>query len=194
MIALIDNYDSFTYNLFHYIGFYDEVKVLKNTDSLASVKNVKGLSAIVISPGPSHPKNSMLSLDAIDFFKGRLPIFGVCLGMQAIGYYFGFEIRKAKKIMHGKVDEIKVLGESSLFGGLPESFMATRYHSLVVDGVGGGFSVNSVASSDREVMGIESGELLIFGVQFHPESYTSEFGLQIVRNFVKGVVHDNRGN
>ena len=191
MIALIDNYDSFTYNLYHYIGFYDEVRVFKNTDSLASVKNVRDLSAIAISPGPSHPKNSMLSLDVIDFFKGKLPIFGVCLGMQAIGYYFGFKIRKAKKIMHGKVDEIKVLNKSPLFAGLPDSFKATRYHSLVVDGVRGDFSVNSVANSDGEVMGIENSKLLIFGVQFHPESYTSEFGLQIVRNFVKGVVHDS---
>ena len=191
MIALIDNYDSFTYNLYHYIGFYDEVKVFKNTDSLTSVKNVKGLNAIAISPGPSHPKNSMLSLDVIDFFKGKLPIFGVCLGMQAIGYYFGFGIRKAKKIMHGKVDEIRVLDKSPLFAGLPESFKATRYHSLVVDGVENGFSVNSVASSDGEVMGIEDSKLSIFGVQFHPESYTSEFGLQIVKNFVKGVVHDS---
>ncbi len=191
MIALIDNYDSFTYNLYHYIGFYDEVRVFKNTDSLASVKNVRDLSAIAISPGPSHPKNSMLSLDVIDFFKGKLPIFGVCLGMQAIGYYFGFKIRKAKKIMHGKVDEIKVLNKSPIFAGLPDSFKATRYHSLVVDGVRGDFSVNSVANSDGEVMGIENMKLLIFGVQFHPESYTSEFGLQIVRNFVKGVVHDS---
>ena len=191
MIALIDNYDSFTYNLYHYIGFYDEVRVFKNTESLASVKNVKDLSAIAISPGSSHPKNSMLSLDVIDFFKGKLPIFGVCLGMQAIGYYFGFEIRKAKKIMHGKVDEIKVLNKSPLFAGLPESFKATRYHSLVVDGVRGDFSVSSTANSDGEVMGIENSKLLIFGVQFHPESYTSEFGLQIVKNFVKGVVHDS---
>ncbi len=191
MIALIDNYDSFTYNLYHYIGFYDEVRVFKNTESLSSVKSVKGLSAIAISPGPSHPKNSLLSLDVVDFFKGKLPIFGVCLGMQAIGYYFGFKIRKAKKIMHGKVDEIRVLDRSPLFAGLPESFKATRYHSLVVDGVEDGFYVNSVASSDGEVMGIENRELSIFGVQFHPESYTSEFGLQIVKNFVKGVVHDS---
>ena len=191
MIALIDNYDSFTYNLCHYIGFYDEVRVFKNTESLSSIKKVGGLSAIAISPGPSHPKNSLLSLDVIDFFKSKLPIFGVCLGMQAIGYYFGFEIRKAKRIMHGKVDEIKILNESPLFVGLPEIFKATRYHSLVVDGVGDGFSVSSVSVSDDEVMGIENRELLVFGVQFHPESYTSEFGLQIVKNFVKGVVHDN---
>ena len=191
MIALIDNYDSFTYNLYHYIGFYDEIKVFKNTESLTSVKNVEGLNAIAISPGPSHPRNSLLSLDVIDFFKGKLPIFGVCLGMQAIGYYFGFEIRKAKRIMHGKVDEIKVLGKSPLFEGLPESFRATRYHSLVVDGVKDNFSVSSIADSDGEVMGIENRELLIFGVQFHPESYTSEFGLQIVKNFVRGVVHDS---
>ena len=191
MIALIDNYDSFTYNLYHYIGFYDEVKVFKNTESLSSVKNAKDLSAIVISPGPSHPKNSLLSLDVIDFFKGKLPIFGVCLGMQAIGYYFGFEIRKAKRIMHGKVDKIRVLNESPLFAGLPDSFKATRYHSLVVDKVGSGFSISSVSASDGEVMGIENAELLIFGVQFHPESYTSEFGLQMIKNFVEGVVHDN---
>ncbi len=191
MIALIDNYDSFTYNLYHYIGFYEEIKVFKNTDDLTSVKNIKRLSAIAISPGPSHPKKSMLSLDVVDFFKGKLPIFGVCLGMQAIGYYFGFEIRKAKRIMHGKVDEIKVLSESLLFRSLPESFKATRYHSLVVDGVKSGFSVNSVSVFDDEVMGIENRKLSIFGVQFHPESYTSEFGLQIVKNFVKGVVHDN---
>ncbi len=190
MIALIDNYDSFTYNLYHYLGFFEDVKVFRNTESLNKIKALNNLKAIAISPGPSHPKNSLLSLDTIDYFKGKLPIFGVCLGMQAIGYYFGFEIRKSKRIMHGKVDAILVRKPSVLFKDLPDKFNATRYHSLVVEGNVDGFDVIAESESDEEIMGIENQDLRILGVQFHPESYTSEFGLQIVRNFVKEVAHD----
>ncbi|WP_022670953.1 anthranilate synthase component II [Hippea alviniae] len=187
MILLIDNYDSFTYNLYHYLGLFDDVKVVKNDEKLNSVKNINNLKGIVISPGPSHPKNSLLSLEIIDFFKGKLPILGVCLGIQAIGYYFDFTIRKAKRIMHGKVDVILTKTESLLFKDLPENFKATRYHSLVVDDIKSDFIVNSISQTDNEIMGIEHRKLRIFGVQFHPESYASQFGLELIRNFVKGV-------
>ena len=187
MILLIDNYDSFTYNLYHYLGLFDDVKVVKNDEKLSTIKNIQNLKGIVISPGPSHPKNSLLSLDTVDFFKGKLPILGVCLGMQAIGYYFGFTIRKAKRIMHGKVDTILTKTKSLLFKELPENFKATRYHSLVVDNIKDNFIINSISQTDNEIMGIENKNLNIFGLQFHPESYASQFGLELIRNFVKEV-------
>ncbi|WP_025209227.1 anthranilate synthase component II [Hippea sp. KM1] len=188
MIALIDNYDSFTYNLAHYIGLFDDVAVIRNTEGIDRIKRLKDLKGIAISPGPSHPKNSLLSLDAIDAFKGKLPIFGVCLGMQAIGLYFGFSIEKAKRIMHGKTDTI-IHSDSEIFKTIKREFTGVRYHSLVVRGKVDGFETVATSATDNEVMAIENKALRIYGVQFHPESYLSQFGLQIVKNFVKGVCH-----
>ncbi|WP_035588950.1 anthranilate synthase component II [Hippea jasoniae] len=189
MIVLIDNYDSFTFNLYSYLGFFEQIRVLKNTESLSLLKNISDLKAIVISPGPSHPKNAMLSVDAVEFFGGRLPIFGVCLGMQVIGFVYGFSIRRAKTVMHGRVDKIQIIENSVIFEGINETFDATRYHSFVVDGSGDGFSKTAISLSDNETMAIENSNLKIYGVQFHPESYTTQFGLQIVKNFIKGVCH-----
>lgn len=189
MIVLIDNYDSFTFNLYSYLGFFEQIRVLKNTESLNLLKNISNLKAIVISPGPSHPKNAMLSVDAVEFFGGRLPIFGVCLGMQVIGFVYGFSIRRAKTVMHGRVDKIQIIENSVIFEGINETFEATRYHSLVVDGSVDGFSKTAISLSDNETMAMENSNLKIYGVQFHPESYTTQFGLQIVKNFIKGVCH-----
>lgn len=186
MILLIDNYDSFAYNIYQYIiHFNHDVKVITNRHPLSEIKGLKNIDAIVISPGPSRPEHSMLSLDAIDFYKGKLPILGVCLGMQAISYYFGANIRKAKQIMHGKVDKIRHL-QSRIFKGLPEKIDVVRYHSLAVDNLK---DLNKTAYSikDSEIMAVESEKLKIYGLQFHPESYLTQNGLDIIKNFMEVV-------
>ncbi len=184
MIVLIDNYDSFTYNIYHYLLHYrDDVRVIRNTESISALKHLKSLEAIVLSPGPSHPSNSALTLDVIEFFEGKLPMFGVCLGMQAIGYYFGATIRLAKRIMHGKLDRI-VFEKSPIFRGCPQHLEVVRYHSLVVDELKV-LRVVAKSATDDEIMAIEDEDLRIYGVQFHPESYLTRHGLKIIGNFLE---------
>ncbi len=187
MIILIDNYDSFTYNIYHYLlHFTDNVKVIKNTERLDALKRLS-VDALVLSPGPSHPKHSNLTLDAIDFFKGKVPMLGICLGMQAIGYYFGSVIRKASKIMHGKLDNI-THSQSPIFKDMADVLSVVRYHSLVVDSPKE-LEVVAKSLSDSEIMAVENADLNIFGIQFHPESYMTKNGIQIIKNFL-GVVYD----
>ncbi len=184
MIVLIDNYDSFTYNIYQYImHFTPEITVLKNTQNIDELKSIKGISKIVLSPGPSKPQNSYLTLDAIDFYKNRLPILGVCLGMQAIGYYFGATIEKAENIMHGKIDIINHT-ESTIFKEIPNKFKAVRYHSLVVRNPKN-MNITAKSEKDGEIMAIENDNLKIYGVQFHPESYLTDNGLKIIKNFLE---------
>ncbi len=188
MIVLIDNYDSFTYNIHHYVQhFMDNVIVIRNTEKIEVVKNLRNLDAIILSPGPSHPENSALTLDTLDVFLGKVPIFGVCLGMQAIGYYFGSNIRKAKKIMHGKVDRIEHK-TSPIFKSLKPIFNVVRYHSLVVDNIQN-LDTSAMSLSDNEIMAIENTTLNVFGVQFHPESFLTDNGIEIIKNFLE-VVYD----
>jgi anthranilate synthase/aminodeoxychorismate synthase-like glutamine amidotransferase len=182
MIALIDNYDSFTFNVYDYLARHTEVGVFRNTESLDRIKALD-LQGLVISPGPSHPATSALSLEVIDFFKGRVPILGICLGMQAIGYYFGKPIRRAKSIMHGKVDEMTHSG-GALFSDVQPEFRAVRYHSLVVDCDDQDLRVCAVSRSDGETMAIEHRELKVFGFQFHPESYATPDGMRFISNFL----------
>lgn len=184
MILLIDNYDSFTYNIYQYIiHFNSDAEVITNTHSLSEIKALKNMDAIVISPGPSRPEYSMLSLEAIDFYKGKLPILGVCLGMQAISYYFGAEIRAAKRIMHGKTDRIRCL-QSKIFQGLPDEMDVVRYHSLAVDNLKD-LNVTAYSMQDNEIMAVESEKLKIYGLQFHPESYLTQNGFDIIKNFME---------
>lgn len=182
MIALIDNYDSFTFNVYDYLMKFTEVRVFKNTDSLEALKSIN-LKGIVISPGPSHPSQSRLSLEAISYFKGTIPILGICLGMQAIAFEAGNSIRRAKKIMHGKVDKIVNHG-GVLLSGLESTFEAVRYHSLVVEN-NNNFRVCAVSETDAEIMAIENNDLRLFGLQFHPESYATDGGITLFRNFVE---------
>ncbi len=188
MIVLIDNYDSFTYNIYHYIlHFKEDITVIRNDETIGKLKHLNNIDALVLSPGPSHPSKSLLTLDAIDFFAGKLPIFGVCLGMQAIGYYFSSKIERAKIVMHGKTDKIKHKN-SPIFKGFDNPVNVVRYHSLVVREPK---NIDIVANSisDGEIMAIENRKLKIFGVQFHPESYLSENGIKIIKNFLE-VVYD----
>ncbi len=183
MIALIDNYDSFTYNIYDYLSRYRPVKVFRNTESIDKVVACK-VEGIVLSPGPSHPASSLLTLDVIRLFKGKVPILGICLGMQAIAYASGNPVRKARRIMHGKVDTIERRG-GLLLEGVGDEFAAVRYHSLVVDIDRNDFDVCAVARSDGEIMAIEDRAMNVFGFQFHPESYATRDGLMMIENFLE---------
>ncbi len=188
MIALIDNYDSFTFNIYDYLIKFTDIRVFRNTDSLEDLKSLD-LQGLVISPGPSHPSGSLLSLDAIIYFKGKIPILGICLGMQAIAFEGGSTVRRAKRIMHGKVDTMKHSG-GLLFKGVEETFTATRYHSLVVENDKDYFHVCALSESDGEIMAIENIDQKLFGLQFHPESYATRQGIAFIENFVE-VCHGN---
>jgi len=178
MFLLIDNYDSFTYNLYSLFKNLDEeVDVIRN-DEFIPADNYSG---IILSPGPSNPTNAGTSIDYLKTYAFRIPIFGVCLGMQCICHYLGYKIRRAATIKHGKLDTIKKSGNSIILGNLPETFTAVRYHSLVADAadIAVGFS-----ESDGEIMAVEDIGKSLFGVQFHPESYLSNYGEVIVKNFI----------
>ena len=188
MIALIDNYDSFTFNIYDYLMKFADIRVFRNTDSIEALKALSP-DGIVVSPGPSHPCRSLLSLDAIGHFKGKVPILGICLGMQAIAYESGSTVRKARRIMHGKVDTVDNSG-GLLFKGIGKTFPAVRYHSLVVENDKSQFRVCAVSQSDGEIMAIEDTDLRLFGLQFHPESYATQHGITFIENFV-GVCNGN---
>ncbi|MGA2108550.1 MAG: aminodeoxychorismate/anthranilate synthase component II [Syntrophorhabdales bacterium] len=183
MIALIDNYDSFTFNVYDYLARHAEVRVFRNTESIEKLKDL-GPRGIVISPGPSHPATSLLSLEVVDYFRERVPILGICLGMQAIGHYFGKPVRRARSVMHGKVDTMEHAG-GALFNGISREFRAVRYHSLVVECDDRDLRVCAVSRSDGEAMAIEHRSHAIFGLQFHPESYATPDGMRFIRNFLE---------
>jgi anthranilate synthase component 2 len=187
MILMIDNYDSFTYNIVQY--FYDlgqEVVVKRNDEiTIENIKNMEGIDAIVISPGPCTPTEAGISVDVIKNFKGIYPILGVCLGHQSIGQAFGAKIVKAKCLMHGKTSKI-YHNEKGLFEGIPNPFNAVRYHSLVIDESTLPEDIEITArSDDGEIMAIEHKKYPIWGVQFHPESILTEYGHKLLENFLK---------
>jgi anthranilate synthase component 2 len=182
MIALIDNYDSFTFNVYDYLARHVDVRVFRNTESIEQVKRAEP-DGVVVSPGPSHPSKSALSLDVIDYFKGRVPILGICLGMQAIGFYFGKPVRRARSVMHGKVDAMNHSG-GVLFEGINSHFKAVRYHSLVVDCDDEDLKICAVSESDGETMAFEHRKSPIYGLQFHPESYATPDGMRFITNFL----------
>lgn len=186
MLLLIDNYDSFVYNLYHYIGkFYSDIVVKRNDKiTIDEIANLKP-NAIVISPGPSTPNEAGICLELINTFKDSIPILGVCLGHQAIGQVFGGKIIKISPPMHGKVSVIKHYGDK-IFKGIPSKFKATRYHSLIVDKVNLPDSLQITAETeDGIIMGLSHKKYNIHGVQFHPESIASEHGHEIVENFLR---------
>ena len=188
MLLMIDNYDSFTYNLVQYFGeLGQEVKTFRNDQ--ITIQEIKKLDPkyIVISPGPCTPKESGISMQVIDSFKENKPILGVCLGHQAIGAVFGANIIKAKKLMHGKTSEIQHDG-NFLFEGMPENFTATRYHSLVIEEktLSEDFIVNA-RTVDGSIMGIQHSKLNVSGVQFHPESIMTEDGKKLLSNFLNTI-------
>ena len=187
MVLMIDNYDSFTYNLVQYLGELGvEVRVARNDE--LSVEQAQALAprAIVISPGPSAPERAGISLELIRRLAGRVPILGVCLGHQAIGQAFGGKVVRAKRVMHGKVSTVRHDGEG-LFHGLPAQFKVTRYHSLAVERESLPACLKITAESDDgEIMGLRHRELAVEGVQFHPEALLTEHGHQMLQNFNQG--------
>ena len=188
MLLMIDNYDSFTYNLVQYFGeLGQEVKTFRNDQ--ITIEEIKKLDPkyIVISPGPCTPKESGISMQVIDSFKENKPILGVCLGHQAIGAVFGANIIKAKELMHGKTSEINHDG-NFLFEGMPQNFIATRYHSLVIEEktLSRDFIVNA-RTEDGSIMGIQHCKLNVSGVQFHPESIMTEDGKKLLSNFLNTI-------
>jgi|UniRef100_A0A7C5ANN3 anthranilate synthase/aminodeoxychorismate synthase-like glutamine amidotransferase len=185
MLVMIDNYDSFTYNLVQYLGQLGaEVRVYRNDQiDLAGLESLP-MSHLVISPGPCSPKEAGISVAAIRHFAGRLPILGVCLGHQAIGQAFGGRVIRAPRLMHGKTSLIYHDGRD-IFQGLPSPFEATRYHSLIVERETLPDCLQvSAQTAVGEIMGLRHKEYAIYGVQFHPESILTKEGLQILRNFL----------
>ncbi|MFP5381153.1 MAG: anthranilate synthase component II [Gammaproteobacteria bacterium] len=186
MLLMIDNYDSFTYNLVQYFGeLGEDVKVVRNDEiDLAGVAALKP-DHIVVSPGPCTPNEAGVSVPLIREFAGKIPILGVCLGHQSIGQAFGGKIVRAKELMHGKTSMIHHL-DTGVFHGLPNPFRATRYHSLVIERDSLPDCLEITAwTDDGEIMGVRHKTLAVEGVQFHPESILTEHGHAMLANFLK---------
>jgi len=185
MILLIDNYDSFTWNLYHFLGDLGaDTDVIRNDAITADEAIAMKPEAIVLSPGPCTPNEAGICLELVEKAAGVIPLMGVCLGHQAIGQAFGGKVVRAQQLMHGKLSDITTTGKG-LFEGLPETFRATRYHSLVVERGSLPDCLEVTASTGDIVMGLQHKELNVHGVQFHPESIASEHGHAILRNFLK---------
>jgi anthranilate synthase/aminodeoxychorismate synthase-like glutamine amidotransferase len=186
MVLMIDNYDSFTYNLVQYLQELGaRVKVYRN-DKI-TIEDIRKLKPghIVISPGPGRPEDAGVSTAVIKEFSGKIPILGVCLGHQSIGYCFGGRIIQARQLMHGKVSRI-YHSKTGIFAGLKNPFSATRYHSLVVERKSFPEELEIIAETkDREIMALKHRKLAVFGVQFHPESIMTEEGKKLLNNFLK---------
>lgn len=186
MLLMIDNYDSFTYNLVQYFGELGaDVAVYRNDEITLTEIEQLNPSRLCISPGPCSPSQAGISIAAIQYFAGKLPILGVCLGHQAIGEAFGGDVIRARHVMHGKVDTI-YSKRRGVFQGLPASFEVTRYHSLAISKATLPACLEITAvTEDEEIMGVRHKEFAIEGVQFHPESILSEYGHELLNNFLK---------
>lgn len=185
MILVIDNYDSFTYNLVQYLGELGaDLQVVRNDQTTVEAIAKQAPERIVISPGPKTPSEAGICLDVITAFAGKIPILGVCLGHQAIGQAFGGRVIRAPHLMHGKTSEIQHDGKT-IFAGLPNPFSATRYHSLIVErGTLPACLEVSASTSDGLIMGLRHKEMKVEGVQFHPESILTHPGKQLLGNFL----------
>ena len=187
MLLVIDNYDSFTYNLVQYLGELGEtVKVRRNNQvTLDQIENDLRPERIVISPGPGTPNDAGITLDVIDRFSGKVPLLGVCLGHQSIGQAFGGRVIRAPELMHGKASKVSHDGKT-IFAGLQNQFLAGRYHSLIVekDSLPSCLEI-SASTAEGIIMGLRHRELKVEGVQFHPESILTSDGKQLLANFLK---------
>ena len=187
MIAMIDNYDSFTYNLVQYLGELGAaVQVWRNDEISVDALERAAPERIVISPGPCTPNEAGVTLEVLARLAGRIPILGVCLGHQAIGQAFGGKVARARQVMHGKVSRIRHDGQG-VFSGIPDDFVATRYHSLVIERATLPDCLELTAEAeDGEIMGVRHKSLAVEGVQFHPEAMLTEHGHRLLENFLKG--------
>ena len=186
MLVMIDNYDSFTYNLVQYFGeLGEEVKVYRNDETTVDAVLALGPGQIVLSPGPCTPDEAGITLELIRRASGKVPLLGVCLGHQAIGQAFGGKVVRAHQVMHGKVSRIRHDGRG-VFEGLPQDFIATRYHSLVIERASLPSTLEvSAEAEDGEIMGVRHRSLQVEGVQFHPEALLTEHGHRMLGNFVR---------
>jgi len=186
MLLVIDNFDSFTYNLVQYYGQLGvEQRVFRNNAITVDEALALNPDKVLLSPGPCSPSEAGVTLEMIGAFAGKKPIFGVCLGHQAVGQYFGGNVVRAGRLMHGKTSPIIHKG-SDVFKGLPSPFPATRYHSLLVERATLPDCLEITAdTAEGEIMGLRHKTLPIYGVQFHPESYATEHGLQMLKNFLE---------
>ncbi len=190
MILIIDNYDSFTYNLARYFEELGKaVKVVKNDEVSIDQLNALSFTHLVLSPGPCTPNESGICLQAIKQLAGKVPMLGVCLGHQAIAQVFGARIIRAANILHGKTSPLQVIdAQSRLFVDCPGQFIVTRYHSLLIDEstLPSGFTISAICETQgaREIMAIEHPQQRLYGVQFHPESLLTEYGHQVLSNFI----------
>ena len=185
MILMIDNYDSFTFNLVQYLGELGEELIVKRNDEI-TISEIEELNPqfLMISPGPCSPNEAGISMEAIEYFAGKIPIFGVCLGHQSIAQVFGGDVVRAERLMHGKTSEINHNGET-LFKDMENPFTATRYHSLIVKNETLPDCLEVTAWTDEnEIMAIRHKTLPIEGVQFHPESIMTSFGKDLLKNFI----------
>jgi len=186
MLLVIDNYDSFTYNLVQYLGeMGQDVRVVRNDEIPAAEIAALAPSHIVISPGPCTPNEAGISLEVIKTYAGKIPILGVCLGHQAIGQAFGGKVVRAARVMHGKTSPISHDGKG-LFTGLPNPFQATRYHSLLIERASVPDVLDVTAqTAENEIMAVRHKTLPVEGVQFHPESFLTTSGKDLLRNFIE---------
>ncbi len=186
MLLVIDNYDSFTFNLVQYFGQLGvEQRVFRNDEITPAEAQKLNPDRILISPGPCSPAEAGVSLDMIGAFAGKKPILGVCLGHQSIGHYFGGRVVRAGRLMHGKTSPI-LHKDTDVFRGMPQGFAATRYHSLLVERASLPACLDVTAeTAEGEIMGLRHKELPIWGVQFHPESIATEGGMKLLENFLK---------
>lgn len=186
MIVMIDNYDSFTFNLVQYLGEMGEELLVKRNDEI-TIEEIEALQPkyIMISPGPCSPNEAGISLQVIEHFAGKLPIFGVCLGQQSIGQAFGADVVQAERLMHGKTSPVFHDGKT-IFRGIPNPFRATRYHSLIVkkETLPSCFEI-SAWTEEGEIMAIRHRDFPIEGVQFHPESIMTEHGKELLQHFIQ---------
>lgn len=189
MILMIDNYDSFTYNLYQLIGtIYPDIKVIRNDEITVEEIEKMNPEALIISPGPGYPADAGISVEAVRKFSGSIPILGICLGHQAIAKAFGGKIVRAKKPMHGKSTEISLNTGCPIFEGLPEKITAARYHSLVVESISIPSCINVIATDgDGQIMAVRHKQHPTYGVQFHPESILTESGAGIISAFLRNV-------
>jgi len=189
MVLMIDNYDSFTYNLVQYLAeLGHDVRVHRNDEITVAEVAALAPRAIVLSPGPSAPEHAGISLELIERLAGKMPILGVCLGHQAIGQVFGGRVVRAKRVMHGKVSQVRHDGDG-VFRGLPAEVTVTRYHSLALerDSLPACLEITA-ESEDGEIMGVRHRQFAVEGVQFHPEALLTEHGHRMLQNFIEGAM------
>ena len=192
MILLIDNYDSFSYNLYQLIGSVEkDIKVIRNDEYTIEEIEVMAPEALILSPGPGKPADAGVCIDAVKYFAGKLPMLGVCLGHQAICEAFGGTVSYAKELMHGKQSKVYQGGTGKLFRGLGPEFKAARYHSLAAEAESLPAALKVVAEADDgEIMALEHAEYPIYGEQFHPESVMTPDGRKMIENFMEVVRND----